>query len=77
MSTIKEQKELEFQSYLNTDNFIMAKKIKLELTEAQFNALISVVDTCSSVMEEDIDTQREIKLIDRMLKKNGYKREYN
>ena len=55
---------------------IMAKKIKLELTEAQFNALISVIDTCSALMDEDIDTQKEIVLIDRMLLKNGYKRTY-
>ncbi len=54
----------------------MAKKIKLELTEAQFNALISVVDTCSSVMDEDKETTKEVVLIDRMLKKNGYKRNF-
>jgi hypothetical protein len=52
----------------------MAKKIKLELTEVQFNALISVVDSASAVFEEDIETQKEIKAIDRMLKKNGYER---
>ena len=55
----------------------MAKKIKLELTEAQFKALISVVDTCSAVMDEDLDTTKEIVLIDRMLNKNGYKRCYS
>ncbi len=55
----------------------MAKKIKLELTEAQMLALISVVDTCSAIMEQDKETQREIVLIDRMLKKNGYKRLHN
>tara|TARA_R110000737_G_C14308390_1_gene437355 strand:+ start:369 stop:536 length:168 start_codon:yes stop_codon:yes gene_type:complete len=54
----------------------MAKKYKLELTEAQFNALISVVDTCSAVMDEDRTTSKEVVLIDRMLKKNGFKRTY-
>ena len=55
----------------------MAKKIKLELTEVQFNALISVVDSASAVFDEDVITKKEIKAIDRMLKKNGYKRIHN
>lgn len=54
----------------------MAKKIKLELTEAQMNALVRVVDTCSAMMEEDVNTQKEIALIDKMLLKNGYKRKH-
>ncbi|AGO49099.1 hypothetical protein Phi13:1_gp088 [Cellulophaga phage phi13:1] len=52
----------------------MAQKIKLELTEFQFSSLISVIDTCSALMEEDEVTIKEIKTIDAMLKKNGYKR---
>ena len=55
----------------------MAKKIKLEMTEAQFKALISVIDTCSAVMDEDLETTKEIVLIDGMLNKNGYKRNHS
>jgi hypothetical protein len=55
----------------------MAKKIKLELTERQFEALLDVVDSASTVFNEIKEEQKNIALVDRMLKKNGYKREYN
>lgn len=55
---------------------IMAKKIKLELTEAQFRALIDTLDTASSAMQECSITKRDIALVDRMLKTNGYKRNF-
>jgi len=69
----------------------MAKKIKLELTEAQFYSLIDVIDTisaqigCSTGEFEIVDTfdtfdsvsTKNVKLLDRMLKKNGYKRKNN
>ena len=55
----------------------MAKKIKLELTERQFEALIDVIDSAKTVFEEIPEEQKNIALIDRMLKKNGYKRMYN
>ena len=57
----------------------MAKKIKLKLTEPQFTALIEVVDTLSAMLgtgDEDFDLlgAKQIRAIDRMLLKNGYKR---
>jgi len=56
----------------------MAKKIKLELTEAQFNSLIDVIDTISSSIgfgdEFAKEQNKNILLLDRMLRKNGFKR---
>jgi len=58
----------------------MAKKIKLEFTEAQFEALICITDETSSMIgvgePEDVIRARYVRLIDRMLKKNGYKRNF-
>lgn len=58
----------------------MSKKIKLELTEPQFNALIDMADTLSAMCGTDTDfteeQRRNIRLFDRMLLKNGYKRKY-
>ena len=57
----------------------MSKKIKLELTERQFQAVINVTDTISAMLGvgSDFDLMgKEIILIDRMLNKNGYKRIY-
>lgn len=55
----------------------MAKKIKLELTERQFEALIETLDSASTVFEEIPKVQKDIAALDRMLKKNGYKRSFN
>ena len=55
----------------------MAKKITLEITEAQLRALMSIIDTTSSGMQECPITMKEVVLVDRMLKKNGYKRNFN
>lgn len=60
----------------------MAKKIKLEMTEAQFNAIISMTDTTSALIgggDEEFDKEctKNVKLVDKMLKRNGYKRNYN
>jgi hypothetical protein len=55
----------------------MGNKIELELTELEFNALTSVVSSASAMLEECLISQKEIKAIDRMLKKNGYKRNFN
>jgi hypothetical protein len=56
----------------------MAKKIKLELTEPQFICLIDVIDTVSALggtgREFTIEQNKNVLLLDRMLKKNGYKR---
>ena len=59
---------------------IMAKKIKLEITEAQLIAIIEIVDESSAMIgvgeDEDKLRIKRIKLFDRMLKNNGYKREF-
>lgn len=57
----------------------MAKKIKLELTERQFEAVKTVTDIISGMLgcgSDFDDLGKEVALIDRMLKKNGYKRDY-
>ena len=58
----------------------MAKKIILELTEAQFLATLDLADTISGMLGEGGDFTEEqaknVRLFDRMLKKNGYKRSY-
>jgi len=58
----------------------MAKKIKLELTQAQFLAFLDVADTISAMCGEGgdftIEATRNLRLIDRALKNNGYKRIY-
>ena len=58
----------------------MAKKIKLEITEAQLIALIEIVDESSAMIgvgeDEDIIRIKRIRLMDRMLKNNGYKRKF-
>ena len=58
----------------------MAKKITLELTEAQFSAMIDLADTisaqrgCGSDFTDEAN--KNLRLFDRMLKKNGYKRKF-
>ncbi len=52
----------------------MAKKINLELTEPQLEALMQFIDSARSVFEESVDEQRNMMLIDRMFTKNGFKR---
>jgi hypothetical protein len=58
----------------------MAKKIKLEITEAQLIAIIEMTDECSAMLgigeDEDKIRIKRIMLIDRILKKHGYKREF-
>jgi hypothetical protein len=59
----------------------MANKIKLEVTEAQLIALIEITNECSSMIgggedKDDKDRVRWVKLVDRALKNNGYKRRY-
>jgi hypothetical protein len=54
----------------------MAKKIILELTEAQFLAMIDLADTISAQRGCDLDftdeSDKNLRLFDRMLKKKGY-----
>jgi len=58
----------------------MAKKIKLEITKAQLIAIMEMTDDCSAMLgigeDEDKIRTRRIMLIDRLLKKHGFKREY-
>lgn len=58
----------------------MVKKMKLEITEAQLNALINIVDEFSAINGGGDDDRLRIKwvsLVDKMLAKNGLKRLYN
>ena len=60
----------------------MAKKIKLEVTEVQLTAIVSITDTLKSLVgtdDEDFNKEslRLIKTIDRMLMANGYKRKFS
>ena len=57
----------------------MAKKIKLELTERQLLAVIDVTSNMSAMIgvgSDFDDIVKEIRLIDKMLKNNGYKRNF-
>ena len=56
--------------------------MKLEVTEHQLKCIINAADTMSAMVgvgekETDEDFKKTIKGIDRMLKKNGFKRHYN
>lgn len=48
--------------------------MKLDITMPQLVALVNLVDSAEAVFEEIPDEQKNIKLIDRMLNKNGYYR---
>jgi len=56
------------------------KKHKLELTDLELLALLSVLDNYSSIsdgIDDDGTSKKELKKVDKMLNKNGYKREYS
>jgi len=56
------------------------KKHKLELTELEMLALIDILDSFSAIsegIEDDGSARKDLKKVDAMLKKNGYKRTYN
>ena len=60
----------------------MSKKINLELTKSQFESLINVIDNISAqlgCLDEDFNKEnsKNVKLLDRMLKNNGYERMHN
>ncbi len=56
----------------------MAHKIKLELTEKEFEALIAMIDNCSAALSgEHEGVEEDVKKCDKMLLKNGYKRTYS
>ncbi len=57
------------------------KKITLEITQAQLKALCNITDEASSMIgcgakEDDKMRTRWVRLIDRALQNNGYKRDY-
>ena len=57
----------------------MAKKIKLELTEAQLNAIVEMTCDMSAMIgggDGDAHWIKYVRSIDRALKNNGYKRNY-
>lgn len=57
----------------------MPKKIKLELTEAQLIAIIELTNDISAMIgcgDDDSEWIKNVRLIDRMLNKNGFKRQY-
>ncbi len=57
----------------------MAKKIVLELTKTQLQALVNVVDDYSAQIgcgDTDEYRVKQVKHIDKMLKTNGYTRQY-
>lgn len=54
-------------------------KIKLELTKRQLQAIMNATDIISAMMgtgSEFDEHEKDVILIDRMLKNNGYKRKY-
>lgn len=59
----------------------MAKRIRLETTEKELRAMIDMCDTISAMMGEGgsfTDEQKiNVRAFDRMLKRNGYERQYN
>lgn len=59
----------------------MANKIKLEVTEAQLEAIIELTNEASAMLGTGDDAIKSvskwIRQVDRMLKKHGYKRQYN
>lgn len=58
----------------------MANKIQLELTKAQFLAIIDMADTVSAMIGSGEyfakEQNKNLLLFDRALKKNGYKRKH-
>ena len=57
----------------------MAKKIKLEVTEAQLSAIIGMTDEISAMNgcgDDDRERIKWVRLVDRMLRNNGYIRKY-
>lgn len=55
------------------------KKHILELTDLEILALIDILDSFSSFsdgIEDDGEAKKDLKKVDLMLKKNGYKRNY-
>lgn len=57
----------------------MAKKIRLEITEAQLSAIVGITDEISAMNgggEDDRERIKWVRLVDRMLHNNGYRRKF-
>jgi len=58
----------------------MSKKIKIEFTPAQLYCLMSAIDTLSAMLgvgsDFDLETIKNVRMVDRALLKAGYKRKY-
>lgn len=57
----------------------MAKKIKLEVTEAQLSAIVGITDEISAKNgggDDDRERIKWVRLVDRMLSNNGFERKY-
>lgn len=57
----------------------MSKKIKLEVTEAQMSAIVGMTDEISAMNgggDDDRERIKWVKLVDRILDNNGYKRKF-
>jgi hypothetical protein len=55
------------------------KKHKIELTDLELIALIDILDSFSSISDgicDDGQAKKDLKKVDTMLKKNGFKREF-
>lgn len=55
------------------------KKHTLELTSLELLALIEILDTFNSIsdgIEDDGQAKKDLKKVDKMLNKNGFKRNY-
>jgi hypothetical protein len=52
----------------------MAKDIELKVTKIQFEALLDMMETVRTAFEQVPEEYKNVKALDRMLKKNGYKR---
>lgn len=66
-------------TYSQTDIRRSRKKHILELTDLEILALINILDIFSSVKEgfdDDGIATKDLKKVDKMLNKNGYKRRY-
>jgi hypothetical protein len=56
------------------------KKHTLSLTSLELLSLVSILDSFSSISDgicDDGSAKKEFRIVDKMLSKNGFKREYN
>jgi len=56
------------------------KKHKLELTDLELISLVSILDTFSAVSDgfwDNYESKKDLNRVDKMLEKNGFKREHH